>query len=264
MNKRLGRKLSLFLLPGLVGLAVFFMLPLVITVILSFYGSNMPLFHYRQAIDSPAFRLALQNTLRLLAVGVPVIMAGGILMAVVFHTLFSNRLSGSRFLFLMYLLPLVLPSAVVAFLTEIFFPYSDAPQVRWLMTGIYIWKNIPYVLLAGFLGLRNIPAPVYDAAQLDGAGGWKMLRHIMLPLLKPYMLVGVVLAFLGVFRIFRESYLLFGSYPDQSVYYLQNYMNNLFYAANYGQLAAVSDLFLVGLSVLLLAALAFFGKEAQQ
>ena len=41
-------------------------------------------------------------------------------------------------------------------------------------------------------------------------------------------------------------------------------MNNLFYAANYSQLAAASDLFLVGLSILLLAALAALGKEAQQ
>ena len=130
--------------------------------------------------------------------------------------------------------------------------------------GLYIWKNIPYALLAAFLGLRNLSEGVRDAARVDGANGWQMLRHITLPFLKPYILVGAVLALLGIFRIFRESYLLFGNYPDQAVYYLQNYMNNLFYASNYGQLAAASEIFLAAVSVLLLLALYFLGKEVQR
>lgn len=263
MNKKQNRKVALFLIPGFLGVILFFLVPLGITLGMSF-SEGESLFHYRQVLSSKAFWLAVRNTLRLLAVGVPGIMAGGILLAVVFHTLFRRRMPGVRPVFLLYLLPLVIPSAVVAFLAELLFPDLQAPKVSWLITGIYIWKQLPYVLLAAFLGLRSIPEQVYDAAQLDGAGGINMLRYMMLPLLKPYILVGCVLAFLGVFRIFRESYLLFGNYPDQTVYFLQNYMNNLFYAANYGQLAAVSELFLVLLSVLLLAALALFGKETQQ
>ena len=129
------------------------------------------------------------------------------------------------------------------------------------MTGMYVWKNVPYALLAVFLGLRNIPEDIYGAAQLDGAGPMQMLRRILLPLLTPYLLVGLVLSFLGVFRIYRESFLLFGNYPDQSVYYLQNYMNNLLNATNYGNLAAASDLFLAGLAILLFTVLYALGKE---
>ena len=72
-----------------------------------------------------------------------------------------------------------------------------------------------------------------------------MLRYIMLPLLKPYILVGIVLAFLGVFRIFRESYLLYGYYPDESVYMLQNYLNNHFAKLNYQNIGAAAVLFAV-------------------
>lgn len=167
-------------------------------------------------------------------------------------------------LFSLYLLPMVLPSAVVVFFVQMFLPFDRAPEVKWLMVGLYIWKNIPYALLTAFLGLRNLPEGIRDAAQLDGASGWQMLSYITLPFLKPYMLVGAVLALLGIFRIFRESYLLFGNYPDQSVYFLQNYMNNLFYASNYGQLAAASDIFLAGISALLLLALYFLGREVQR
>lgn len=261
MNKRRNKRLAAFLLPGLAGLAVFFMLPMIITVYLSFRSGSGLLFNYRQVLSSKAFHLALENTLRLVALGIPGTLAGGVAMALVFQAMLRSRIPGTKLLFLMYLLPLVLPSAVVAFLAELFFP--DTPATA-LMTGLYLWKNIPYVLLAAFLGLRNIPDPVYDAAQLDGASGGRLLRHILLPLLRPYILVGTVLSLLGVFRIFRESYLLYGSYPDKSVYYLQNYMNNLFFSSSYGQLAAASDLFLLGLSGLLLLTLVFLGKEAQQ
>ena len=260
MNKKRYKKLSAFLLPGLLGLALFFMLPLIITIFLSFRGSGGPLFHYRQVLSSKAFQLALQNTLKLIAAGIPTAVIGGILLAVLFQAMLRKRLPGTRLLFLMYLLPLVLPSAVVAFFAELLFPFREAPQVGYLVTGIYIWKNIPYVLLVAFLGLRSIPIDVSGAAKLDGANGMQLLRYIILPYLKPYLLVGIVLALLGVFRIYRDSYLLFGNYPDQSVYYLQNYMNNLFYSFSYGQVAAASDLFLAGLSILLITALYSLGK----
>lgn len=258
MNKK---KLILFLLPGLAGLAVFFMIPMVIMAMMSFTPMGEPGFgYYRQVLQSKAFQLALMNTLRLLVSGIPVILLTGVLFALVFQAIIQRDLPGGQFLFLMHLLPLVLPSAVTVLFVEAFFPYSSAPQVGILMTGLYIWKNIPYVLLVAFLGLRSIPVDVSGAAKLDGANGMQLLRYIILPYLKPYLLVGIVLALLGVFRIYRESYLLFGNYPDQSVYYLQNYMNNLFYSFSYGQVAAASDLFLAGLSILVITALYSLGK----
>ena len=258
MNKK---KLILFLLPGLTGLAVFFMIPMVIMAMMSFTPMGEPGFgYYRQVLQSKAFQLALMNTLRLLVSGIPVILLTGVLFALVFQAIIQRDLPGGQVLFLMHLLPLVLPSAVTVLFVEAFFPYSSAPQVGILMTGLYIWKNIPYVLLVAFLGLRSIPIDVSGAAKLDGANGMQLLRYIILPYLKPYLLVGIVLALLGVFRIYRESYLLFGNYPDQSVYYLQNYMNNLFYSFSYGQVAAASDLFLAGLSILLITALYSLGK----
>jgi len=265
MNKKQQRKLVLFILPGLVGLAVFFMIPIAIMVVMSFSAMGEPSFqHYRQVLQSKAFQLALTNTLRLLASGVPLIVMIGVFFALVFQKIMQRDLPGGRFLFLMHLLPMVLPSAVIALFVEVFFPYSSAPEAGILMTGLYIWKNIPYVLLVAFLGLRSIPTDVRGAAKLDGAGSMQLLRYIIIPYLKPYLLVGIVLAFLGVFRIFRESFLLFGDYPDQSVYFLQNYMNNLFHSLSYGQLAAASDLFLAGLSILLFSALYVLGREEPQ
>ena len=263
MNKKHNRKVALFLIPGFLGVLVFFLVPLCICLYFSF-GAGSAFGNYDRVLQSQAFRLAVRNTLQLILFGLPVILTGGVLLAIVQWKLLQQGLSGSRTLFSLYLLPIVLPSALVVFFIRMLFPFDTSPEVVWLMVGLYIWKNIPYALLAAFLGLRTLPENIQDAARVDGVNGWQMLRYITFPFLKPYILVGAVLALLGVFRIFRESYLLFGNYPDQSVYYLQNYMNNLFYSSNYGQLAAASELFLAGISALLLAALYFLGKETQR
>jgi len=250
-----------FLLPGLLGVLVFYIVPFVIGTVLSFrQGAGFGGLNYQSVLQSKAFQLAVGNTLRLMGVGVPVMLIYGGFLAVGYQACLRRALSGMRSLFLMHLLPMILPSAVIVFFVQMFLPYSEAPQVFWLLTGIFVWKNAPYVFLALFAGLRNISEEVYDAAKVDGAGTWKTLRFITVPLLTPYIGIGAVLAVLGVFRIFRESYLLFGNYPDKSIYLLQNYMNNLFYSLNYGELAAASNYFLAGLTVLFLVLLFVFGR----
>lgn len=250
-----------FLLPGILGVAVFYIAPFFIGTALSFrQGAGFGVANYQAVWQSKAFRLAVQNTLSLIGVGVPAMLIYGGFLAVGYQACLRKGMPGCRGLFLMHLLPMVLPSAVIVFFVQMFLPFSEAPQVFWLLTGIFIWKNAPYVFLALFAGLRNIAEEIYDAARVDGAGTRKMLRFITVPLLVPYIGIGVVLAVLGVFRIFRESYLLFGNYPDKSIYLLQNYMNNLFYSLNYGELAAASNYFLSGLTVLFLLLLLMFGK----
>jgi len=265
MNKKHYRKLSVFLIPGMVGLVSFFVLPLAINLWMSFNGfSTDGIQNYQAVIQSRAFQLSVKNTLRLIATGMPITLVIGVGGAFAFRSLFQFNLPGVRILFLLQLLPLVLPSAIITFFIKLVFPYSEAPEVTYLMTGIYIWKNIPYMLLAAFLGLRNIPDDIQDAARLDGANSLQSLHYILLPFLRPYILVGIILACLGVFRIYRESYLLFGKYPDQSIYYIQNYMNNMFDSSGFGQLSAASNLFLICISFLLLACLLFLGRGVKR
>ncbi len=250
MKKSLRTTGFSFFLPALLGLAVFYIIPFIIGAMLSLrQGTAIGFLNYQNVYHSKAFQLAIGNTLRLIGAGVPIVLAYGCFLAVGFQNCMRRGMNGCRVLFLMHLLPMVLPSAVIVFFVQLFFPYSEAPQVFWLLIGIFVWKNAPYIFLALFAGLKNIPEEVYDAAKVDGAGTWKALRYITFPLLKPYFLVSIVLGILGVFRIFRESYLLFGNYPDKTIYLLQNYMNNLFYALNYGELAAASNYFLGGLMI---------------
>jgi len=78
------------------------------------------------------------------------------------------------------------------------------------------WKTIPLVAIILLAGLQVIPADVYEAAQVDGAGAWRRFRSITLPLLKPALMVALIFRTLGAFLVFDVVYILTGGGPGSS------------------------------------------------
>jgi trehalose transport system permease protein len=72
------------------------------------------------------------------------------------------------------------------------------------------WKVVPVVTLILLAGLQAIPVEVEEAARADGATGWRWLRHVVLPLLAPYVTVAVILRAIDAFRIFEVALVLAG------------------------------------------------------
>ncbi|MFL5578032.1 MAG: carbohydrate ABC transporter permease [Gemmatimonadaceae bacterium] len=79
-----------------------------------------------------------------------------------------------------------------------------------------VWKTTPFVALLLLAGLQNIDRALYEAAATDGAGAWRQLRHITLPLLMPAILVALVFRTLDAFRVFDLIYVLTGGGPGTS------------------------------------------------
>lgn len=77
-------------------------------------------------------------------------------------------------------------------------------------------------------GISAINPALYEAAQIDGAGSIKRFVKITLPNLMPTLFTVTVLSLLNSFKVFREAYLIAGSYPDDSIYMLQHLFNNWF------------------------------------
>ena len=73
-----------------------------------------------------------------------------------------------------------------------------------------VWKTTPFVAIILLAGLTSIPRQYYEAAQLDGAGGWATFRSITLPLLKPFIAVAVLFRAMDAFRIFDLVWVLTG------------------------------------------------------
>jgi len=71
-----------------------------------------------------------------------------------------------------------------------------------------VWKNFGYNMLIFIAGLQSIPEDLYEAAHLDGAGGWARFRHVTLPSLAPTFLFVGVMTMLGNFQLFAEPYVM--------------------------------------------------------
>ncbi|HEY7368655.1 MAG TPA: sugar ABC transporter permease, partial [Thermoanaerobaculia bacterium] len=71
-----------------------------------------------------------------------------------------------------------------------------------------VWKNFGYAMILFVAGLQNIPASLYEAASIDGAGPWEKFRRITLPMLAPTILLLSVLTTIGYFQFFAEPYVM--------------------------------------------------------
>jgi multiple sugar transport system permease protein len=134
---------------------------------------------------------------------------------------------------------------VSGFLNGVFFP--DAP-INWLNTEwsrsiillIFTWKNAGYNMVLFLAGLQLIPKDYYECASLEGAGVIKRFFSITLVYMIPTGFLVLMMSIINSFKSFKEIYLLTGSYPHESIYMIQHYMNNQFAVSNYQKLASAS------------------------
>jgi len=76
------------------------------------------------------------------------------------------------------------------------------------------WLGFPFMMVISLGALQSIPADLYEAAEMDGAGRWQRFRHITLPLLKPALVPAIVLGTIWTFNMFNVVYLVSGGAPD--------------------------------------------------
>ena len=245
----------LFTLPALVGLGMFFVVPFGITVKMSLtesMGSSkfVGLKNYQDVLKSAAFKLAAKNTFKFFGVALPCILILSLLIAILlFRNLKKYDIFRTFFVF-----PLVLPvSSVVLFFQIVFSDLGvvngvlehlgmhaadwTGEQAFWVLLILYLWKNTGYNVVLFLAALNSVPPDLYEAASLDGAGWWKKLTRITLPMIAPHTRFILVISIVNLFKSFREAYILFGDHPDQSIYMIQHFMNNKFINLNYIRLS---------------------------
>jgi len=108
-----------------------------------------------------------------------------------------------------------------------------------------VWRNFGTAMVLFLAGLQAIPQDVYEAAALDGAGRWRQLRHITLPLLLPTTLMVSVLLSVFYLQVFDEPYLLTGGGPLGSTESMALYTYRQFGAGEFGTSSAASFVMLV-------------------
>lgn len=274
LRNKEGPIAALFLLPSLAGFAVFFLVPFIMGFYYSLMdspvnGSFVGTTNYRELLNNPVFRRAALNTFLFTAICVPLNM----LLSLGLAMLLNRKIPFRQQFRVSFLIPLVVPVASVVLVWKVLFDMNGTlngwlsewgmnPR-DWMESGaalfvviiVYLWKNIGYNMVLFLAGLQNIPADYYEAASIDGAGKFRQWRSITLVYLTPTAFFVFIMSIINSFKVFRETYLIAGDYPDPSIYMLQHYMNNMFKSLDYQKLTSAA--FLMALAIILLVWILF-------
>ncbi len=268
-NKRERIVPWILLAPSLAGVSIFVLIPFADVVRRSFLnavGSEfVGLKNYKSVLQNTAFELAAGNTVRFLAVCLPLLLSISLFLALLL--LRAGEKSGifkSGFL-----LPMAVPAGSVVLFWQLFFDkggilnelleqagirgpdYMNTPKAFGVLVAVYLWKNLGYDMILWISGLLGIPDSLYEAAKMDGANGVMCFVHITCPLLLPTAFLTGILSLVNAFKVFREAYMIAGNYPHDSIYMLQNLFNNWFLKLDMQKMTAAAVMLALVLGLIL-------------
>lgn len=259
-----------FLLPSCLGVSLFVLIPFLDVIRRSFTtavtGKFTGLSNYKLIFETPAFLLAVKNTLRFIIICIPLLLLLGLVIALLLTRLKQIQLIKSLLLF-----PMAIPAANIVLIWKMIFykqgvlnafllkisgllgigwnftgntapDYMGSEMAFWVLVFSYIWKNLGYTVILWLAGILAISTDIIEAARVDGAGEGKCFFQIILPNLKGSLYTITVLSFLNSFKVFREAYLVSGSYPHKSMYLLQHLFNNWYVNLDLDKMAAAAVL----------------------
>jgi ABC-type sugar transport systems, permease components len=267
-----------FLLPGLAGLLIFYVIPFAGGIWYSvtdgsFENRFVAFDNYVSVWNNPMFRLGLRNTMELSLICAPVLFLLSFVLAAGLHRL---RPAGGFFRSSV-LMPYLMPSSAILIIWLLWFDYGGPvnqllnalgiPRVDWLLGAelrvpvvlLFLWKNLGFCVVIFMSALQSIPESLYEYASLEGASFWKQTFRITLPLVVPSAFLVAIMAFVAAFRIFKEVYFIGGAYPEEPLYTLQNYMNNMYGKLNYQNVTTAAYTF--ALIVFLIFGLLFLSQR---
>lgn len=258
------KSLWLFLLPGLAGLMVFYLLPFLGGIYYSLTDGSIEnafvgLDNYRRIWQNEVFLLGLKNTMELSLLCAPLIFLFSFALAAMLKAL-GDRSAPFRNILL---IPYLMPSSALLIVWLLLFDYGGPinrivsalglERVLWLESSalrvpvvlLYIWKNVGFSVVIFSAALQSVPQPYYEFAALEGANAFQRETKITLPLILPTAFLVFVLAWVNAFKIFKEVYFISGSYPNDAVYTLQHFMNNKFTKLDYQDVTTAAYSFAV-------------------
>ncbi len=227
----------LFLAPALTAIGLFFFVPVLAALLLSFTDFDIyalgnfsvarfvGLRNYLQIAGDPLFWKALKNTLYFLLAGGPLSIAVSLGAALLLNAKMVRWKPVFRFV---YFAPVVTTLVAVAVVWRFVYhprfgllnyalglvginPIDWLGDPNWAMPAMIIlavWKNFGYNMIIFIAGLQNIPESLYEAANIDGAGSWECFRRITLPLLAPTTMFITIITMIGYFQFFAEPYVM--------------------------------------------------------
>ncbi len=224
-----------FVAPFMIMFTVVFLIPIVVSVYRSFFrdvasggdlyggGDRVSTFvgldNYAQAAGQPAFWRGMGRVLLFGVVQVPVMILAALALALVLDSLLVRRVTVFR---LGFFLPYAIPGIVAAIMWLYMYNPTFSPInellglvglhvdffgrniMLWSMANITTWTFTGYNMLIFLAALQSVPHELYEAARIDGASGWQIVRRIKVPMVRSASLLAVLLSIIGTVQLFNE------------------------------------------------------------
>lgn len=248
----------MILMPGVAGFALFFLFPFIISFSYMFEGVGI-ISNVNGMLHNEPFIKAMKNTAQFLFISVP----PNLLLSLGFAILLDKSGGACKHIsLLLMLLPMAVPSAAAMYFWKSFFAVNGflnrwlgfinfepidwigSKYVKYVVVGIYLWKNLGFNIILFLSALYSIPEEYAQYAETEGATGFQIFVKIKLFLLMPTVFATLLMSVINSFKIFREIYMITGAYPSGDIYLVQHYMNNMFASLNYTKLSISSNLFM--------------------
>lgn len=223
----------LFALPALIIFTLFFLVPLINSLVMSFQSVNfgtrtfIGLENYKSLVN-PTFLIAVKNSFIYMVLTLVVLIPIPFGLAVMINDKF---LKGTNIFKSVLFLPALTSTVVISIVFKFMFGELDYSQVnliaqtfgmestKWLTTSAFVmpilvtlatWKWLGVNMLYFISGIKAIPEEIYEAAELDGVNGWQKLRYITIPMVKPITIYVLTISIYAGLAMFTESMLVYG------------------------------------------------------
>lgn len=265
----------LFMGPFAVVFVVVFVVPVVYAVWISLFQHRMVggtvfvgLANYRRLLADGQFWSSVRRVVVFTVVQVPVMLCLAALMALALDSL---RLHGMRFFRISTFLPYAVPAVVSALVWGFMYgaKYGLVGSLNaWLGTHVDVlqpsvllaaignintWEFTGYNMLIFYSSLSTVPRSLYEAAAIDGAGEWQVVRRVKLPELRGSLAITVIFSIIGSFQLFNEPSVMQNMVPGNAIttYYTPNmYAYNLSFSGNQSNYAAALAIVMAALTML--------------
>jgi multiple sugar transport system permease protein len=268
-----------FLSPWIVGFLCFMLLP----IALSFYYSlcdysllQPPLYvgaeNYRELLGDAVFWKSLGNTAYYASMALPAGLLVSLGLALLLNAPIRGQAAYRTIIFLPSLVPVVASAMIWLWLLNSRLGLLNALLARlgiegpgWLTNPAWAMPSLAMMSLWGvghtvviFLaGLQDVPVELYEAAAIDGAGFWRRLWHVTLPMISPVIFFNLIIAIIRTLQVFTVPYIMTAGGPERATYFYTMYLyDNAFSYLRMGYASAMAWIQLV--IILTLTALAFW------
>ncbi len=234
--------------------------------------------NYRWLVQDPEALRALLNTCIFVVVSTGLELCLGLAIALVMHQAFRGRSLVRAAVLIPWAIPTVVTSQMWRFIMSdnygllnlALFGHQVAAYRAWLADPFWalaaviaadVWKTSSFAALIILAGLQTIPAELYEAARIDGAGAWRRFWHVTLPALRPALAVALLFRTMDAFRVFDLVFVMTQGGPGNATNVLQFYGYKKMFAEGFlGYGAAVAVLVFALVLAVSLCYLVFFRK----